>query len=323
MQVQLSILLKLLTLLLVFSFACNRVEETPEPDRFASQEMLSLAVEADGGSAYLNVLEQNQITSEVSIRFDSPKNGNISLEADRNRFLYKANTGFNGKEVIQYEVCKTGNCKKGDLSIEVKNNYDGSCRPVFAPGDFPDETIPAFAHGPRSFSLAGPDQYCSENTVTLLNPVVPDYSLQIENDSVVIELHRRYLAPAEVLVNIRVCDKEGSYEYCRDRVRRIRIETPPGYCDDLFEVENRSPLQVPGDTLQVNANTFISLVTTCEGELDPGFFEIQTSSNLGFFKRDGNYFIYRRPGRPGYRFLFYRYRNIRGLIRSGKVNINF
>ena len=99
----------------------------------------------------------------------------------------------------------------------------------------------------------------------------------------------------------------------------------PDYCDTYFSVENREdPLVLErSDTLTLKRSSLSSLVHACDDDLDPDFFQMESTPNLGIIYAGGGiYRIFFKPmGFRGPARLFYRFRNLRGVSDQGEMRI--
>jgi hypothetical protein len=317
----------ILLILSVVSFSCNKVKETPEPDTFSQTPLQNLNLVADSGKASIDIVAANQIKTQVSVRFDQPKHGSLYPESGSSRFLYRAKPGFEGRDTVGYEVCKTGFCKKGIIGIFVKNNPLPKCSPSYAQvaNDTFYLNIPASTRLFYSGFFPG-DRYCKDN-VRKIEGFSPDFSeVAFQGDSIRMRTTRNFLRNTDLLVLYSNSDTSTKPASSKVRILKVTILVDHNYCDDLFDVADRTmPLSVFGDTLKVSPTTFFQAVTSCYNDLDQDYFEVYTSPNLRFSKLGKLFKIYRKPGapQPGPRFVYYIYRNLRQVADTGRQEIIF
>jgi hypothetical protein len=121
-----------------------------------------------------------------------------------------------------------------------------------------------------------------------------------------------------------VCDSSVVPNACIVRYLKVHLTTNDEYCNDIFKVSDRTfPISSnTSDTITVGPNTFISQVVSCLNEVDPNYFTVSSTPNLGTIQVGRNFKVFKKPG-AGPRFLYYFYRNIRNVTDSGSVKIEF
>ena len=318
-----SIQLTLLLILGVFG-SCNKVKETPEPDRFLQSNLLNLTFTADGGQTTLDVVSQNKIVHEVSLRFDQPLHGAITPINGTSQFLYKANPGFEGNDSLGYEICRTGTCKNGRIGIMVTNNPPPPCTTQYvqAPSDTFYITLKA---GKKRYAttLFPGDKYCPENVQKIQNYSSDFSNVSIGNDSIVLETNRIFVKDKNLIVTYSNYKTASSTTPEKTRILKIRMETSTTYCDDIFSVSNGNPINSQQDYVIISPNTHYQRITSCFNDLDPDFFDVFTSSNLDKHKIGKNFKITKKPGssNTGPLIVYYIYRNIRLVADTGQCQI--
>jgi len=315
-----SIQLTLLLLILGVSFSCNKVKETPEPDQFLQSDLVNLNITADSGKATINIVDSNQIKSSVSIRFDQPEHGSISPHTGTSSFRYLAHPGYEGIDSIQYHVCRTGNCKDGNIRITVKNN---PCQPTYAEIGTDTFYLTLTAGKTVYMSAMFPgDKYCPGNFQKIENPSSMFSKVTIVGDSIRMETNRVFLSTTDIVIlysNRRTPQSPAE----KVRVLKIRMETSANYCDEIFRVADLHEVTSIGSQLQFYPNSCIPAVTRCVDDLDPAFFELYTSPNFESFKTGSIYKIKRKPGGSKTGFIYYIFRNMRHVADTGRQQITF
>lgn len=318
-----SIQLTLLLILGVFG-SCNKVKETPEPDRFLQTDLINLSLTANGGQAIVDVLAENKIVNEVTVRFDQPRYGTITPKAGTSAFLYKANPGFEGVDSIGYKICRAGNWKNGDIGIVVTNNPAPPCTTQYvqAPSDTFYITLKA---GKKRYAttLFPGDKYCPENLQKIQNFSSDFNKVSIKDDSIILETNRIFTSNKNLIVTYSNYKSASSASPEKTRILKIRMETSTTYCDDIFSVSNGNPINSQQDYVIISPNTHYQRVICCYNDLDPEFFDVFTSSNLDKHKIGKNFKITKKAGstNTGPLIVYYIYRNIRQVADTGQCQI--
>ena len=318
-----SIQLTLLLILGVFG-SCNKVKETPEPDRFLQSDLLNLTLTADGGQTTLDVLAENKIVNEVSVRFDQPLHGTISPKSGTSFFLYKANPGFEGTETLRYQICRTGTCKSGGIGILVTNNPPPPCTTQYvqSPSDTFYITLKAGKNRYATTLFPG-DIYCSGNLQKIQNYSSDLSKVIIKDDSIVLETNRVFTKDKNLIITYSNYRTASSATPEKTRILKIRMETSTTYCDDIFTVSNGNPINSQQDYVIISPNTHYQRIVSCYNDLDPDFFDVYTSTNLDKQKIGKNFKITKKPGssNTGPLIVYYIYRNIRLVADTGQCQI--
>lgn len=310
------------SLLLLFglAFSCNTIKEKPEPDFFSQTgELPVLNLEVNADSAEINVLAFQQINFPVSIEFGQPSHGSVEARSDGRKFLYKANAGFLGKDTIPYRICGDARCRNGNVMIEIKPD-PSRCYPVYHPMDTQYVSI-VTRPGKVSLPLFSGDVYCPGNLRTVTSSAAGVTGLSI-SDSIRFSSGFARRQRRSMLISYENTDK-----ILGSKARFIRLSMVPdqNYCDSYFEV--RGPDKVffleRNDTLRISKLSLLPFVQVCDGDIDPDFFEVSASPNLGLIQgADGVVGIYFHsfPASPQGK-LVYRFRNIRGTTDTALVRI--
>lgn len=318
-----SIQLTLLLILGVFG-SCNKVKETPEPDRFLQSNLINLALNADGGQTTIDVVSENKIVSEFTLRFDLPRHGSITPLAGTSLFRYKANPGFEGIDSLRYEICRTGICKQGDIGIKVTNNPPLPCTTQYvqAPSDTFYITLKAGKNRYATTLFPG-DIYCPDNLQKVQNYSSDFSKVTINNDSIILELNKIFTSDKSLIVSYSNFKTSSSSSPEKTRILKIRMETSTTYCDDIFTVSNGNPINSQQDYVVISPNVHISRVISCYNDLDTDFFDVYTSTNLEKKKIGRNFKITRKSGssNTGPLIVYYIYRNIRHVSDTGQCQI--
>ncbi len=318
-----SIQLTLLLILGVFG-SCNKVKETPEPDHFLQTDLINLILTADGGQTTFDVVSENKIVNEVSLKFDQPQHGAITPIIGTSSFRYKANPGFEGTDSLGYEICRTGLCKKGSIGIQVKNNPPLPCTTQYiqAPSDTFYITLKAGSKRYATTFFPG-DKYCPDNLQKIQNHASDFSKVTIKDDSIILETNRIFTNNKNLIVTYSNYKTASSTTPEKTRILKIRMETSTTYCDDIFSVSNGNAINSQQDYVIISPNTHFQRVVSCYNDLDPNFFDVYTSTNLVKHKIGKNFKITKKPGssNTGPLVVYYIYRNIRMVADTGQCLI--
>ena len=296
------------------------MKEKQEPDFFATAaELPVLALEVLGDSAEINVLAAQQLNIPVSVEFSKPAHGRVIAKSGGMKFLYKADPGFFGKDTIAYKICKTAQCRSGKVLVAV-NPDPSACLPIYSPLDTQFVSIPS-GPGKRSVSLLGGDVYCPENQRVISSGSVGINELSISDSIRFFSAYSRR-QKRNLLISYANKDSRTGTKY-----RYIKLSMVPDeqYCDSYFKVQGLPQVLQLGrnDTLTIKKSSLLPFVQVCEGDLDPSYFEVNSSPNLGLIPvGNGSYRIFFLPFQGfGLGKLEYRFRNLRGITDTGSVRI--
>jgi hypothetical protein len=324
----------LLLLNLGFFLGCDRVKETPEPDSFGAIQFKETQVQAPGGSAEIDLMKMFNITQQVDISFSQPKNGSLTPNPSRTKFTYKAHSGFENWDTLNFRVCRQPDCKPGMLRIWVSNNPIPECFPEYSSLDEWSWIVPAQI-GKSTFKLPlfPGDKYCPLNyrrfdywTNNLLEPF-------FQQDSIVVRLNE-FPVTRKIVSQIKFSNVDSSHSsvVVKNRTFNITIDTNRTYCKQLFQVKDWDGIQTLGQSWTITRNTFLrrGLVQRCEGDLHPVRWDVIVSKHLTVFHShdDGGKVIRKKrnsdatlPGEKFVKFIFY---NRDTTVRdTGKVIIEY
>lgn len=296
------------------------MKEVQEPDVLSvREEFPSLSLQATSDSVEINVLLPNNIDFPVSLEFEKPSHGSIVRGAGNTRFFYKANPGFLGVDTVRYRICKETACRPGSVLVRILPD-PAACYPFYQAADTAEINLIA-GPGRKSAALFPGDAYCPGNvreisgfSSSLRNPSVSD-SVRFSNS------FSRSQKRTFFISYTNTDQRMGR----KTRNLKIRMLPDLDYCDTYFSVENREdPLILErSDTLNLKKSSLSSLVHACDDDLDPDFFQMESTPNLGIINiGGGNYRIYFKPmGFRGPAKIFYRFRNLRGVSDQGEMRI--
>ncbi len=74
----------------------------------------------------LDILANDTITAEAELTIEQPKNGELIPDSVTGTYLYKPYSDTKTEEVINYKVCKTGDCQTATIRIKVMDM--GACQ---------------------------------------------------------------------------------------------------------------------------------------------------------------------------------------------------
>ncbi len=277
-----SILLLLLNL--GFFPGCNKVREIPEPDNFSSVQLSEKQVAARGGTVEIDLMKMFGIKEQVSISFQPPRQGSISANSSGTAFTYKARPGFTGFDTLNYEICRLPDCKNGTLRIEVTENPEPHCYPVYGPDSVLTFVIQARVGATQYRIPRFPgDVYCPLNHQRIdfwssfwFEPV-------LENDSIT-------LIPKDMPIRDNI---EGTLTYSngdtsrqpvvyKARTYNIIIDTSKTYCQNLFRVDDWGNPLLLGREFTVSPKIFSNrgLIKNCKNDIHPTDWGIVTSVHM-------------------------------------------
>lgn len=291
-----------------------------EPDPLSvPQDFPVLSLQFAGDSAEINVLVPNRIDFPVSLDFEKPANGVILKKPGESRFFYRANPGYFGVDTIKYRICRFSSCRPGKISIRILPD-PSVCYPLYQNSDTAEFHLVS-GPGLKSLPLFPGDIYCPANT-----RVLTSFSSFVQNPSISdsVRFRNSFSRAQKRIFHISYTNTDQRMGR-KTRNLKIRMLPDPDYCDTYFSVENREdPLVLErSDTLTLKRSSLSSLVHACDDDLDPDFFQMESTPNLGIIYAGGGiYRIFFKPmGFRGPARLFYRFRNLRGVSDQGEMRI--
>lgn len=314
-SIQLTLLLQL-----VFFVSCNRVQEIPEPDFFAdSSELPALLVQVVGDSGEIDVLNKQNFSYPVTIEFGEPSHGRIFPKTGGRVFIYRPNPGFFGKDTIPYNLCRSSDCRSGKIIAEAVPD-PAACYPVYSIQDTVSFNLVSFP-GLRSVPLFPGDVYCPSNSRKCISNPSGISGISI-NDSIRFKSNFSRSQKRDVLLAYVNSDSRTGE---KKRFVKISLQPDGAYCDSYFQVSDQenSIFMDRDEFILVNKSMFRTMIQACDADVDPDFFELRSSPNIGIIPLENESFKvfykpynFQGPGR-----LIYRYRNIRGITDEGSVRI--
>jgi hypothetical protein len=312
-----------LILLLLFSgfLSCNKVSEIPEPDFFAQNSALpEISVKTQGDSAEIDLLAGLSLDFPVSIAFEKPANGQIVPKSDGKRFIYKPNAGFEGWDTVSYKLCRSSQCRQGAVFVEVLP-APNTCSPVYNMADTLKYSLVS-APGAFAIPLFQGDSYCPENIRKIVSGSLAGISNLRISDSIRFSSGLSRSQARQFTICYTNSDKVLGE---KKRFIKVSLQPQAGFCDDFFDVlDQESFLYLERDEfIIVNKSSFRALVQACDGDLDPDFFELRSTQNIGIipFENDSYKVFFKPYSFQGPARLFYRYRNLRGISDEGSLKI--
>jgi hypothetical protein len=140
------------------------MKEIPSPDTFGKTELVTVEINAEGGTAEFDILEVNGITEPVGISFEPPKYGTLTAVQNTSKFRYVAFEGFEETESLKYELCRPGLCKKNQVKIKVSKNPSKPCLPVYSESsEYSAQTMALKGSLVYKYPIHPSDLYCSKN----------------------------------------------------------------------------------------------------------------------------------------------------------------
>ena len=251
--------------LLMVSYGCNKVSETPEPDAFLHLKLTEIVNQTDStGSFAIDVIGENDIKDQVTVRFSSPKLGHIAPKTSTHHFIYQAFDEAAGIDSFDYFVERGGITKTGKIRLTVTTL---PCIPVYCGS--PSYSIPQIIADTIIFIPFDPrDHYCKKKVIAIGSENINTrFSFVSLNDD------GFYIRPRGVLkssghytLNYSV-SHQGNARILKS-VSFDLIKTNQ-YCDNIFEVDSYSfPFRKHATSYHlVNQRQIKHLATFCEGEL--------------------------------------------------------
>ena len=312
-----------LILLLLFSgfLSCNKVSEIPEPDFFAQSTALpEISVKTIGDSAEIDLLAGLSLDFPVSIAFEKPAHGQIIPKSDGRRFIYKPNSGFEGWDTVSYRLCRSSQCRQGAVFVEVLPDPN-TCQPVYSQSDTIKYSLVS-APGAFAIPLFQGDSYCPDNIRKLISGNLAGISNLRISDSIRFSSGLSRSQARKFMISYSNFDKVLGE---KKRFIEVSLQPQTAFCDDFFDVLNHESLLYleRDEFIIINKSSFRALVHACDGDLDQDFFELRSTQNIGIapFENDSYKIFFKANSFQGPARLFYRYRNLRGVLKEGYLKI--
>jgi len=312
-----------LILLLLFSgfLSCNKVSEIPEPDFFTLQTALpEILVKTNGDSAEIDLLSGISLDMPVSVEFEKPAHGQVLPKNGGRLFVYRPDPGFHGWDTISYKLCRSSQCRPGAVFVEVIP-VPSICRPVYNSQDTLKYNLTS-APGAFSVPLFSGDNYCPQNTQKIISGSLAGISKLRISDSIRFNSALSRSQARQLLITYTNFD-----DVLGEKKRFLKVNLIPetGFCDDFFDVlDHESYMYLERDEfIVVNKTSFRALVQVCDGDLDPDFFQLRSTQNIGItpFENDSYKIFFKPYSFQGPAKLYYRYRNLRGISEEGYVRV--
>jgi len=324
--------IQLTLLLLIISGGCSRMKEIPSPDTFGKTELVTVEINAEGGTAEFDILEVNGITEPVGISFEPPKYGTLTAVQNTSKFRYVAFEGFEETESLKYELCRPGLCKKNQVKIKVSKNPSKPCFPVYSESSgYSAQTMALKGSLVYKYPIHPGDLYCSKNIQKIDSYSSFISSCEIVNDSINITL--RYIPLVTTMVGIikySNCDTSNYPFECKQRTLNFVIDTGKVYCNSIFRVNNMSRPYKARYSRKVRRADFANQVEACQRNIDEVFFDVfPVSENLQVVNyhddEDICKILRKKPGANHNQpfILGYIFRNMAGIKDTGQVNVEF